>query len=71
MSHAGDVNKDGIDDIVISAYIASGKIGVAYVIFGGNYGYTDFDLNTMSLSTSGLGFKVTGVSEQQRTLLCQ
>ena len=61
MSRAGDVNKDGIEDIIIAAYMPS-KIGLAYVIFGGKYDYKDYDLNTINLSTSGLGFKITGVS---------
>ena len=61
VSSAGDMNKDGIADIVISAYVGT-KIGVAYDIFGGKHGYTNFDLNTISLSTSSLGFKITGTS---------
>ena len=61
VSRAGDVNKDGIDDVIVSSYTTT-QIGVAYVIFGGKYGYANFDLSTVDLSTSGLGFKIIGVS---------
>jgi len=36
VSGAGDINRDGIDDILIGAYRANNKAGQSYIIFGSN-----------------------------------
>jgi len=36
VSAAGDVNNDGIDDILIGSYPATGGAGESYVVFGQN-----------------------------------
>jgi hypothetical protein len=34
VSSAGDVNGDGLDDLIVGAYNASSSAGKSYVIFG-------------------------------------
>ena len=34
VSEAGDVNGDGIDDLIVGARLANGSVGAAYVIYG-------------------------------------
>jgi VCBS repeat-containing protein len=58
VSGAGDVNGDGLADVIVSANGAlSNGDGAAYVIFGGA---TGGDMN--ALVTAGKGFKVTGLT---------
>ena len=59
---AGDLNNDGVDDIVIGAISYSSYTGSAYVLFGNKIGLSDVDLSVTSLSTSRKGFKITGVA---------
>ena len=59
---AGDVNNDGIDDLIIGASGASSGKGAAYVIFGRDNGLDDIDLSSTSLSTTNKGFKIIGAS---------
>ncbi len=72
-AHAGDVNGDGIDDIIIGAPLAQGNAaggssnaGEAYVIFGSTtafIGLTDFDLSTLDGTN---GFTVNGLNSGDR-----
>jgi len=58
VSSAGDVNKDGFDDILIGAY---GK-NTAYVIYGGpksSMSNLDFSLSTTILDPATTGFTIT------------
>ncbi|PUE10683.1 hypothetical protein B9Z33_11065 [Limnohabitans sp. T6-20] len=58
VSGAGDVNGDGLADVIVSANGAlSNADGATYVIFGGA---TGGDMN--ALVTAGKGFKVTGLT---------
>lgn len=65
---AGDVNNDGIDDLIVGAYLASpgatGKAGAAYIVFGRDSGFP------ASLSLSDLdgsdGFTVSGASPKDQ-----
>ena len=59
VSNAGDVNGDGIDDVIISSIQADNggtSAGEAYIIFGGN-NLTDIDLSTL---TTAQGITIQG-----------
>ncbi|WP_050771956.1 beta strand repeat-containing protein [Maritimibacter alkaliphilus] len=60
VSGAGDVNGDGIDDVIVGAFDADGggaASGEAYVVFGKAGGIPEIDLTTLSLSD---GFTIQG-----------
>jgi len=61
VSSAGDVNGDGIDDVIVGALFAGGGAGESYVVFGNSSGFDS------SLDLSGLdgrnGFLITGVDD--------
>ncbi|MGE5563565.1 MAG: beta strand repeat-containing protein [Bacillota bacterium] len=62
IASAGDVNGDGLDDIVVSAVgndAAGNSAGAAYVIFGKASGSTDIDLASLSPTD---GFRIIGES---------
>jgi hypothetical protein len=55
VSGAGDVNGDGLDDLVVGANVAGGGFGEAYVVFG------KADTATVDLASLGTGgFRVLG-----------
>ncbi len=62
VSDAGDVNDDGIDDIIIGAYIAAPNgisSGEAYVVFGSDEGFSaTFELSSLNGSN---GFTLNGI----------
>ena len=60
VSTAGDMNGDGISDLVLGAYYANSGLGVSYVIFGSRSGFpASFNLNTLNGNN---GFTVPGVA---------
>jgi hypothetical protein len=68
VSNAGDINQDGIDDIVVGAALADSNgadSGAAYVLFGSNQPWP------ASVSLAGLnganGFRINGVSAADRS----
>ncbi len=68
VSHIGDINADGLDDISVCAPWAVpdtiNETGEVYIIFGhNNLTDTTFDLNTLNGQN---GFKVRGVNEEDR-----
>jgi Ca2+-binding RTX toxin-like protein len=68
VSAAGDINGDGIADVIIGSYgeEPSGhpSAGVAYVVYGKEGGSADIDLAAL---TPAEGFKITGISFEQFT----
>lgn len=75
VSNAGDINKDGIADVLVGAYMADAFVsnsyrvnsGIVYVVFGrsavnaGATGYyTNVDLFPISTQGTGLGFAILG-----------
>jgi len=61
---AGDINGDGISDLVIGAFGARpldrGSAGAAYVIYGKSFGNKFSDINLESnIVDAKIGFKVT------------
>ncbi|WP_197169020.1 GEVED domain-containing protein [Novipirellula galeiformis] len=55
VSGAGDVNNDGIDDLIIGAYYADGQAGQSYVVFGRD-GVNPFGAS-LDLSSLSAGLK--------------
>src|SRR5689334_9759680 len=57
-SSAGDLNKDGYDDLIIGARSENSITGAAYIIFGGPLAsFSNFNVAGMSNTQ---GFKITG-----------
>jgi VCBS repeat-containing protein len=60
VSNAGDVNKDGIDDLIIGAYNAASGAGQSYVVFGSSSAFSaSFDLSNLNGSN---GFAINGIN---------
>ena len=70
VSGGGDVNGDGISDVVIGAPFAEGLIGgggtgVAYVVFGSDQGFPPvLELDTLDGTN---GFRIGGANSEHRT----
>ncbi|MEH2047827.1 beta strand repeat-containing protein [Nostoc sp.] len=64
-SNAGDINNDGVDDLIIGAPLASpkgeDKAGQSYVVFGGTNVGSDGTLNLSSLNGIN-GFIINGIA---------
>ena len=58
-SRAGDINNDGIDDIIIGDYIKNDQRGMAYVIYGSKSPIQDIDVDSASFSPNQ-GFRIWG-----------
>lgn len=58
VSQAGDINGDGLGDIIVGAPTDDSGVGAAYVLYGRDGGYpAEIDLETMNRAT---GFKLHG-----------
>ena len=59
VSSAGDVNADGIDDLIIGANTDNEGTGASYVVFGSDSGFSSsFDLDNLDGSN---GFQINGI----------
>jgi Ca2+-binding RTX toxin-like protein len=68
VSSAGDVNGDGIDDIIVGARFADpngNESGQSYVVFGSSNGFAA-SLNPSTLNGSN-GFKINGINANDRS----
>ena len=69
VSGAGDINGDGIDDLIIGAFAAdpngNGNAGESYVVFGQNSGFAP-SLNLSSLNGTN-GFVLNGIDSNDRS----
>ena len=65
VANAGDVNGDGLDDILVGANGTDGTTGAAYVVFGKTAGFTS-TMNVSKLDGSN-GFRLSGVSAADNT----
>jgi hypothetical protein len=59
ISGAGDINKDGYDDIIIGFWNANNNAGITYVVYGDQGYFSDIDLTKL---TSEQGFWVQEAS---------
>ncbi|MDZ8226199.1 hypothetical protein [Nostoc sp. ChiVER01] len=66
VSNAGDINNDGIDDLIIGAPFASrndiSQAGESYVVFGGTNVASSGALNLSDLNGTN-GFTITGIND--------
>ncbi|MBD2535860.1 FG-GAP repeat protein [Nostoc flagelliforme FACHB-838] len=66
VSNAGDINNDGIDDLIIGAPFASrngiSQVGESYVVFGGTNVASSGALNLSDLNGTN-GFTITGINQ--------
>ncbi|WP_444813223.1 hypothetical protein [Variovorax saccharolyticus] len=59
VSSAGDVNGDGLADLIVASNSAGSNTGRSYVVFG-QTGTTGFDLSSLTAGTSTKGFAING-----------
>jgi hypothetical protein len=60
VSSAGDVNRDGYDDMIVGASGENSQQGAAYVVFGQSSAFPDtFDVANLSNTSNPQGFKLT------------
>ncbi len=68
VSDAGDVNGDGIDDVIIGAPGVDGRTGASYVVFGKDSGFgATFELSSLADGNGSDGFVLNGVAMNDRS----
>ena len=59
---AGDINKDGYGDLIIGESLGDPfsrtNAGASYIILGHSGTFSDIDLSTTTISSTGQGFQV-------------
>ncbi|MDZ4849497.1 MAG: YDG domain-containing protein [Pirellulaceae bacterium] len=58
VSNAGDVNGDGLDDLIIGAYQANSNTGKSYIVFGSTTRVASFNLATLGAA----GVTINGIA---------
>ena len=66
VSSAGDVNNDGIQDLIIGAPFANTSVGVSYLVFGPTNVGSSGTISLGSLDGTN-GFEITGVDSTSKT----
>ncbi|MGF2040133.1 MAG: beta strand repeat-containing protein [Nostoc sp. CmiVER01] len=70
VSNAGDINNDGIDDLIIGGYNASpngkARAGQSYIVFGGRNLGSGGSLNLSELNGTN-GFLINGIAERDNS----
>ena len=61
VSGAGDINNDGISDIMVSTFVTNNNAGISYIIYGKTGGYSS-SINLATL-TSSQGFTINGADQ--------
>ena len=66
VSSAGDVNNDGIQDLIIGAPFANTSVGVSYLVFGATNVGSSGTISLGSLDGTN-GFEITGIDSTSKT----
>ena len=66
VNEAGDVNGDGLDDIIIGAHEVNGSSGASYVVFGKTSGAV-VELSTIDNADDSNGFVINGVTADDQS----
>jgi hypothetical protein len=71
VSNAGDVNGDGVDDLIVGAYTANATAGETYVVFGSTQGFPAvFPLASLKPGGGGdgsRGFVLKGIAQRDQS----
>ena len=62
LSGAGDVNGDGVEDVIIGAKSSNNNAGTTYVFFGSKSKLPDINLRSFASGATG-GFKILGAND--------
>ena len=66
VSGIGDVNDDGVDDVLVGGYNANSGAGISYVVFG-NRSITDSGTFELSSLNGTNGFRIEGIDDGDRS----
>ncbi|MEP2508692.1 MAG: putative Ig domain-containing protein [Reichenbachiella sp.] len=68
VSKAGDINGDGIDDLIIGAPAVYYSLGNSYVLFGSDTGFAaQVNLSTLDAGDGSTGFMINGTARYNKT----
>jgi hypothetical protein len=64
VASAGDINGDGLDDVIVGAPYAYGQAGYSYLVFGRKNNWADLNLSSLNPATTG--FSILGGAFDER-----